>query len=144
MIINIPKISVEIQNVTRAFSPPATADIDSNGDIFYTSRELTAGEMAQIQAVIDAHDPIEYGITPSEGVIIADGVDTAKFVITSNPADKTAEMLVGNEVTVVTLDDAPGVGTLEVSTETPGIILVQGNAGGLAQCRAKVFAGGLS
>ena len=92
-----------------------------------------------VQAIIAAHDPNEYSITPSKAVIIADGVDEAVFVITvSGPSPLVSiNMLVSGVSKVVSLTN--GVGVLPVSSLVAGVLVVR--LKDVPEITAKVFAG---
>lgn len=107
--------------------------VHSTNGVTY-SRSLSGVEQAVMDAVIYQHDPTDYQITPAEVMILSDGIDTAVFTITGNPESLSDTVSISGSI--VTIPLTLGVGHVNVTSDIPGIILVEyrGN-------KSKVYAG---
>lgn len=82
---------------------------------------------------------INYSISPSIIIIPADGVTSADLSVVSDPADATAELLYAGLPLSIPLVD--GRGSIPITSSIPGILLITGVSGGLADCKTYVYAG---
>ena len=104
------------------------------------SRDLTAPEELTAEQVIANHDPVDYAISPAAQIIQADGIDEAEFEIKAAP-DSDVTLLVNSSPFVVHTDSSGRAVLDQVTATLAGtVILVTGQAGGLATCKAVVFA----
>ena len=99
----------------------------------------TSEEDVLAQSIIDNFDPVDYTISPSIILIPADGVTSATLTVVSNPADATAELLYGGVPLSVPLVD--GIGEQEITNDLPGVLIITGSAGELANIKTYVYAG---
>ena len=113
----------------------------STGEI--TAEALTAKETAQRdaeRAAAEAKNLAEsYHLSPSILIIPADGVTSALLTVASDPADETAELLYAGFPLSVPLIN--GRGSIQITSDIPGMLLITGASGGLADCKVYVYAG---